>query len=194
MEKIPLHPNPNYELEQYLTPSDLASEIIWTAFLRGDVKNKVVVDLGCGTGRLCAGISLLGGYCICVDIDYESLKVAKEFFENENIIAEFVNADVNNLEIRADTVIQNPPFGVVRKGADLIFLDKALSIAKTVYSIHKSNPETLQLITKLATSKGFQVEYLTHKFRMKAYYPWHRKKIHEFLIDIYLFTKPFNRQ
>lgn len=176
-------------MEQYITPSYLASELIWTAYLRGDIKDKKVIDLGCGTGKLCSGISLLGGYCICVDIDYEALKIAKEFFEKESLQADILNSDIKYLELRADTVIQNPPFGVVNKGADLEFLSKAFEIANVIYSIHKSNERSRSIIFKLSENKGFKTEVLTQKYKMKAYYPWHKKKIHEFLVDIYLFSK-----
>ena len=176
-------------MEQYITPSYLASELIWTAYLRGDIKGRKVVDLGCGTGKLCSGISLLGGYCICVDIDYEALKVAKEFFEKESLQAEVLNADIRCLELKADTVIQNPPFGVVNKGTDLEFLSKAFEIANAIYSIHKSNEKSRNIIVKLSESKGFKTEVITKKFKMKIYYPWHKKRIHEFLVDIYLFSK-----
>ena len=176
-------------MEQYVTPSYLASELIWIAYLRGDIKGKKVVDLGCGTGKLCSGISLLGGYCVCVDIDYEALKIAKEFFEKESLQAEMLNANIRYLELKADTVIQNPPFGVVNKGVDLEFLSKAFEIANVIYSIHKSNERSRSIIINLSKSKGFRAELLTQKFKMKAYYPWHKKKIHEFLVDIYLFSK-----
>ncbi|BAB67251.1 METTL5 family protein [Sulfurisphaera tokodaii] len=172
-----------------MTPSYLASEIIWAAYLRGDIENKVVADLGCGTGKLCYGISILGGYCLCIDIDIESLKIAKEFFEEKELNVDVINADINYLQIKADTVIQNPPFGVVNKGADLLFLSKALDISKTVYSIHKSNEKSRELIYRLGNKKGFNVTILTQKFKMNAYYPWHKKRIHEFLVDIYLFSK-----
>ncbi|MBP1357244.1 MAG: methyltransferase domain-containing protein, partial [Sulfolobus sp.] len=145
-----------------MTPSYLASEIIWIAYLRGDIKGKKVVDLGCGTGKLCSGISLLGGYCICVDIDEESLKMAKHFFEKESLIknSDFLNADIKYLQIRSDTVIQNPPFGVVNRGIDLLFLSKALEIADTIYTIHKSNEKTRKMILDIGKERGFKVEIL----------------------------------
>ncbi|MEJ2777009.1 MAG: METTL5 family protein [Sulfolobus sp.] len=187
LEKIPPHPKPRYELEQYLTPGDLVATILWTAYLRGDIKGKTVADLGCGTGKFCSGITALGGYCLCVEIDINSLNVAKEFVD-EN--AEFINADIRFLNLRkVDTVVQNPPFGVVNKGIDLIFLEKALQIANVVYSIHKSNEQSRKIILGKAKEYGFSVEVISTKYKLKPYYPWHIKKAHEFLVDVFLFKK-----
>lgn len=78
----------------------------------------------------------------------------------------------------------------MNRGIDLLFLRRALASANTVYSIHKSNPKTLEIIRKIAEENNFKLEILTSKYRLKAYYPWHKKRIHEFLVDLYLFTKP----
>lgn len=45
------------------------------------------------------------------------------------------------------------------------------------------------MILEIGKEKGFKVEILTQKFKIKQYYPWHRKEVHEFLVDIYLLTK-----
>jgi putative methylase len=148
-----------------------------------------VIELGCGTGPFCIAASILGAYCICVDIDREALKVAKKFSANYNLLIDFVEADVKFFEGKFDVVFQNPPFGVVRRGADLEFLEKALSISNIIYSIHKHNPKSQELIKKLANSMGFSYELITTNYKLKVYYPWHRKKYHYFLVDIYYFKK-----
>ncbi|WP_176586668.1 METTL5 family protein [Sulfolobus acidocaldarius] len=173
-----------------MTPSDLASTILWTAYLRKDIQGKLVIDLGCGTGKFCLGVTVLRGNCVCIELDREAIMEAKSLlreFDNP----EFIEADVESLEIskKVDTVIQNPPFGVVKQGMDMVFLRKALSISTTVYSIHKSNPKTQQLIERISKEYGFQYEMLTSRYRMKPYYPWHTKNFHEFQVDVYLFYK-----
>ncbi|AWR98898.1 METTL5 family protein [Metallosphaera hakonensis] len=189
MEKIPGHPSPKYELEQYITPSPIASTLIWTAYIQGNVKDKKVIDMGCGTGRLCAGASALGGYCTCAEIDSEALSLGKEVFEKLGLEAEFVETDCTQFHGVYDTVIQNPPFGNVKRGADLSFLRTALGLANTVYSIHKSNPNSRDLLTREARSRGFSVEVLPLSFPLTPYYPWHREKVYRFLVDIYIFQK-----
>jgi predicted RNA methylase len=57
------------------------------------------------------------------------------------------------LRLRADTVIMNPPFGTKRKGADMEFLRAAFSLAsRSVYSLHKSS--TRDHILKVAQRWG----------------------------------------
>lgn len=189
LQKTPSHPSPKYELEQYLTPANLAAQIIWIAYLKGDIRGKIVVDLGCGTGIFCKGITLLGGYCLCVDVDNESLSLAKDFIGRES--ASFIQAEVSSLTLsrRVDSVIQNPPFGVVKRGMDIIFLNKALEIANYVYSLHKSNEKSRELISRIASDMGFKNEVISLNYRLKYYYPWHKKKFHEFYVDLYRFYK-----
>jgi len=189
MERVPPHPTPKVELEQYLTPSHIASSLVWTAFIQGNITGKRVADLGCGTGRLCAGISRLEGECVCVEVDRESLQTAVRFFRGEGLDAEFVEGDCTQFTGRFDTVIQNPPFGVKVRGVDLLFLRTALRIARVVYSIHKSNPTTRELIRGEAQRQGFSVEVLGTEFPMRPYYPWHKSSLHRFLVDLYVFKK-----
>lgn len=189
MDRVPPHPSPKVGLEQYITPSHIASSLVWTAFMQGNVEGRKVADLGCGTGRLCAGVSLLGGDCVCVELDEESLRTAREFFRKEELEADFVEADCTSFEGRFDAVVQNPPFGVKVRGVDLMFLRTAFRVAKAVYSIHKSNPKTREVIREEAQRNGFSVDFLGVEFPMQAYYPWHRSQVHRFLVDLYVFKK-----
>ncbi|PVU77967.1 METTL5 family protein [Saccharolobus islandicus] len=153
------------------------------------MSNKKVVDLGCGTGVFCFAASLLGAYCTCVEIDLESLETARNIKSELNLDIELLNADIIQFYGRFDTVIQNPPFGVVNRGIDIKFLQTAFSISNVVYSIHKSNERSRQIIIKIAKEHGFSAEILSERYRLKPYYPWHMKRIHEFLVDIYFFSK-----
>lgn len=138
--KEPISPKPG--LEQYSIPSGLAAEILNLAYLHGDIKGKVVFDLGCGTGRLSIGASLLRAReVVGVDIDSSVLKAAKENINTvKSIISDdmpmssssirFVCCDVKNWLGRCDTVIQNPPFGIQNLHADRLFLAKALECGK----------------------------------------------------------------
>jgi putative methylase len=78
LSKLKTVPKPKANLEQYEIPGELASQIINIAYLSGDIKNKRIVDLGCGTGRLSIGSVLMEAKeVIGIDIDEESIKVAK---------------------------------------------------------------------------------------------------------------------
>jgi len=65
LEDIETFQNPKIELEQYTTTSYIAASILHTAqFVYGDIKDKSVADLGCGSGVLCIGAALLEArYC-----------------------------------------------------------------------------------------------------------------------------------
>jgi len=178
--------NPKIKLEQYTTPAPLAAELLTLALLKGDITSKVVFDLGCGTGRLGIGAALLGAkHVFCVDIDAEALRIARENAEKfalDNI--EFILADVRDVSGRAETVVQNPPFGVHVRGADRVFLEKALEIAPVVYSIHKR--ETREFVHRYVRSLGGEVEEVVERrFELPRSYDFHRKERKIIRVDIY---------
>ena len=145
LEKVPKHPNPKVDLEQYSTPATIAADLIWNAYGLGDIDGMSVLDLGCGTGIFAIASSLMGAsFSLGVDIDEESISLAKitqnGIFREHDIDdanANFIVGDINlfnsisdllndaNLKnignnhsslSRFDTLIQNPPFGSQEKG------------------------------------------------------------------------------
>lgn len=70
---------PKILLEQYITPSHIASIMLYTIQTKfGDIQNKLVADLGCGCGMLSIGSFLLGAtHTIGFDIDYDALEVSE---------------------------------------------------------------------------------------------------------------------
>ena len=56
--KVPDRYKNNFE--QYLTDPHTASMVIFTAFLNGDISNRVVADLGCGNGILSYASAIMG--------------------------------------------------------------------------------------------------------------------------------------
>ena len=109
LQSVPYHPNPDVTLEQYTTPSVIASDLLWNAYGLGDVEGKNILDLGCGTGIFAIASSLLGAsLSVGVDIDGKSIDVAKEFSQKlklDNI--SFVCGDVcdYNADFKIDTVL-----------------------------------------------------------------------------------------
>jgi putative methylase len=152
--------NPEYMLEQYsVTPEIAASTLI---LAKDDIKNKVVYDLGCGSGRFTIGAALLGAKkAVGVDIDDNVLEIAKENValvkEKTGIdvssVCEWVCTDVEKLDAKAHTVVQFPPFSL-----DKIFFKKALEISKKVYSIHKDTKSTRDSLSKLCEQTDWQIE------------------------------------
>ncbi|MBW2971151.1 METTL5 family protein [Candidatus Woesearchaeota archaeon] len=157
---------PKANLEQYTTDSETAARILWNAHMLGDIENKVVADLGCGTGILGIGCLLLGAQWVhLLDADKKAIEIAKanlSGLEEYNIAkrAHFIVKDVSDFEIKVDTVIQNPPFGVQRLNADRAFLEKAMECTETIHSIHKIESEGF--VKALCKEKGFIVSHLWH--------------------------------
>ncbi|MGC9517361.1 MAG: METTL5 family protein [Methanomicrobiales archaeon] len=172
LQDIPFHPNPNIQLEQYLTPATIAADVLWNAYSLGDIEGKKVVDLGCGTGIFTIGSALLGASeSIGVDVDSSALIIAKEQAERIGVadVVKYVNSSIDNFFTKADTVIQNPPFGAqkaLRKKSDRLFMVKALEIAPTIFSFHMA--ETEDFVINFFNSLG---GVLTHKFYYKFSIP-----------------------
>jgi putative methylase len=141
LSKLEEHPNPKYTLEQYSITPSIAARVLFLA--KNDFKNRIVYDLGCGTGRLAIGAALLGAkISFGIDFDIDALEIAEK---NSKYVEEvtgipitkicrWINLDVMKLNTKADVVIQFPPF----ETGDLFF-KKALELSNIVYSIHKSS-------------------------------------------------------
>lgn len=183
IQSIPPHPNPKVELEQYSTPAIISADLLWNAYSLGDIENSEIIDLGCGTGILSIGSLLLGAEkVIGVDIDEESLAIARLNSENLNI--EFVCCDISDFNCfdGCDVVIQNPPFGSQKKserGADLKFIDKAKECSPgVIYSFHMASTE--KFIIDYFEKSGFVVTHIfRYKFILPKIYDFHTKESKE---------------
>ncbi|GAB6136249.1 METTL5 family protein [Thermococcus prieurii] len=191
LSKLEGFPEPKPELEQYRTPGDVAAELLWLAHSAGDIKGKVVADLGTGTGVLAVGAKLLGAERVyAVEVDGRALKVARKNAERAGVEVEFINADVSEFNEKVDTVIMNPPFGSQRKGADRPFLLKAFEVADRIYSIHLAKPEVRNFIEKFSADNGFTaIRLTTVPFEIPAQFRFHRKRLERIFVDIYRFER-----
>jgi len=176
---------PKADLEQYLTPTPLVAEILFFALLRGDIEGRVVYDLGCGTGRFAIGAKLLGAKRVVgIDRDRDALAIARENAAALEAHVEWLAADIKDIKGECHTVIQNPPFGVQRTGADRPFLAKALEIARVVYSIHKKG--TREFIYSFIDKKGGVVtDVKEFSFSIPHTYRVHRMEKKEIGVDVY---------
>jgi putative methylase len=156
--------DPRAPLEQYRTPPELAAHLVHLADLRGDVEDRTVLDLGCGTGMLALGAALRGpDRVVGVDIDPAPLGTARK---NERKVASktsvsWVRADATDLPLDPDpattTVVMNPPFGAQsgNEHADREFLASAASVASVTYSIHNAGSESF--VESFAADNGGEV-------------------------------------
>lgn len=177
--------HPHIALEQYTTPTNVAAELLNIASLKGDIQGREVCDLGCGTGILGIGAGLLGARKVyLVDRDREALEIARRNAEKFSLGNVIVHSEVEELEIKAHTVLQNPPFGVHRRGADRAFLRKALEIAPVVYSMHKR--ETGDFVVRYVRELGAKsIEVLPVSFLLPRSYKFHRKDKKRIAVDVY---------
>jgi len=183
-----------YKLESYPTPANIAAAILFSAEMdHGDIGGKIVCDLGCGDGIFAHGAALLGAKQVMgIDLHREALTVAQKnstMLGTENS-TNFVLSDVNFLSLKnpIDTVVSNPPFGVKKRGADMEFLRKALSIAKVIYSIHLVGPEGKNrpfLNSQIKELGGAVTQIENFQFPIKAIYKRHQKQKHLINVDLY---------
>ena len=195
LQKIPGFTRPSKRLEQYTTPTWLVAEIINEAYLRNDLKNKVVADLGCGTGRISIAAALSGAERIfCIDISCRDLEKAYEYSKIFGIdhLIDFICWDLEkSIRVSVDTTIMNPPFGVYRRGYDILFLRRAYEITnRSIYSIHKYNKESLDLINRSARENGFETRVLgIYDMEIPAVFETHRRRIYRFKVAVMYFRR-----
>lgn len=209
LSQIEPHPSPQERLEQYTVSESVAATMLYlAAYTYGDIVDKRVLDLGCGTGRLALGCAFLGAESVVgVDIDKLAVKLAVETSAKLGFKTkvDWVAGDVNAVAGKFDTVLQNPPFGVQKRGADRGFLEKALQVADAVYSLHNHPFSDEPLVRRLRANAGLlQVEASpfiarfveAHGGRIEAVYAllmaiprmfdFHTKARSEIITDLYV--------
>jgi putative methylase len=211
--QIKPHPSPRASLEQYTIPTDVAATMLYiAAYTRDDIIGKKVLDLGCGTGRLALGAAFLGAeQAVGVDIDKTAVKLALENSVRTSLgrKTQWVTADVDAIHGNFDTVLQNPPFGVQRRGADRKFLEKALENGKVIYSLHKRPLKDRALVKGLKASQtsvartapslflrnfieergGTIREVHTIAMAIPRMFHFHSERKHEFTVDLYVIER-----
>ena len=187
LSKLKVFNQANVSLEQYPTDSEIAATILWQAKMNNDIEDKIIADLGAGTGILGIGALLLGAdYVYFVEKDEKAIEILKENLNNLNIEDNFkiINSEIQEFNKKVDLVIQNPPFGTKEKHADKLFLEKAFEITSKIYSFHKTS--TKVFIEKISKDHNFKIkEQINFKFPLKATQKFHKKRIEN--IDVSCF-------
>jgi putative methylase len=202
------HPSPKAYLEQYTISPEVAAEILYMAtYIYDDIIDKTVIDLGCGTGRLAIAAVMLGAKeVVGVDIDKITIKQAIENAEKLGVKTkiDWVIADINSMRGNFDTVLQNPPFGVQKRGADRKFLIKALQIGKRVYSLHKDvrsvskqrrdkptlSAEASSFLKKFIEINGGEIKAMyVLMMSIPRIFAFHQKQRHRFLVNLYVIER-----
>jgi putative methylase len=211
LSTIAPQPNPQVHLEQYTVSEQIAANMLFiAAYANDDVVDKIVLDLGCGTGRLALGASFVGaGDVVGIDINRSAIQTASENSRKADLCSvQWVLGDIGAVVGCFDTVLQNPPFGVQTREADRAFIVKALDVGSSIYSLH-SHPEVdARLIKQLKASQGFlqvQASPFMERFIAKQggsisavyamvmtiprMFDFHTKLKHDFVIDMYVIKK-----
>ena len=183
LQSIPTHPNPKIKLEQYTTPSNIASDLVWNAYSLGDIDDKNVFDLGCGTGIFAIANSLMGAnHVVGVDIDVDSINIALSIRDKFNLgNVDFIISDIDDFSIDfdGDVLFQNPPFGSQRRadnGQDLKFVNKAIDLnVDVLYSFHMASSE--KFLINYYQNNDFKITHIfRYKFPIFNIYDFHTKE------------------
>ena len=198
LSQAPAHPDPKPELEQYLTPSPIAADVLFIAYSSGDIAGKRVADLGAGTGIFSAGASVLGAQKVyAIEVDEPTVAKGKAWLETLDMSGKvevaYITSDVKEFNEKVDTVIQNPPFGSQHKHADRLFIEKACSIANVVYGLHMTN--TSEFIIRYASKLGFDaIVVKNYKLTIKHTFSFHTKERKSFDVSLFRMEKKIEQR
>ncbi len=191
LQQVETFVDPQPELEQYpITPRGASIILSVIANTYNDILDKIIGDLGCGTGILAIGAALLSAKkVIGVDIDQKQLEVATRNANKLDLTdkIEWLKMDVNDFLKSVDVIIQNPPFGVQHKrGLDRVFLKQAIQNATIVYSIHKSGEKNQRFLRNFIQNLNAVVDAIIPiQISIPHLFEFHRKEQYLVEIDLY---------
>jgi putative methylase len=213
LSRIAPHPSPDVSLEQYTISETAAATILYlAAYSRCDIEGKSVLDLACGTGRLALGAAYLGAEeVVGADSDRVAIEAAHKNSRKAGLegSVQWINCDLSAIVGRFDTVLQNPPFGVQTRNADRQFIEKALEVGSSIYSLHNHPVVDKKLISllkrggenlvQIPPSQFMQSFIERHGGEVKAVYAlpmiipkmfeFHTRSRREIVVDLYVLGK-----
>jgi predicted RNA methylase len=181
-------PSPQLAHEAYDLDPSSAAEILFLAESRyGDVKNRTVLDLGCGSGILAIGAALMGAQTVVgVDINVDSVEMARTNAGLVGVGIQLVAGDIEAVRGPLDVTIMNPPFGTRLRGMDITFLRKAMSVSALVYSLHKSGEQNRVFLRNNVEKLGGKVDAIFNmEIEIPRTYEFHTKKRYQVEVDLY---------
>jgi putative methylase len=188
LEGVEGFPAPSPRLEQYQTPPALAARLLYHASLRGDIIDRQVCDLGCGTGILSIGAALLGAATVTgVETDRHALAVARRNATNFEASISFISGDVADPDLltgigACDTVVMNPPFGAQKAHADRPFIDAGLILAPVIYGIF--NAGSRHFLERYLEDGAVIEEIIGGLLPIRRTFSFHKKDVREIPVEI----------
>ena len=188
LSRLKRSPSPNIAFETYDLDPKVGSELLFIAEGKyGDISEKSIVDLGCGTGILAIGAALLGAKNVTgIDINKESVRTARENVRALEIDMDLITGDIEAVRGIFDTTVMNPPFGTRIRGYDILFLRKAIEVSRSIFSLHKRGEPNRKFLRYKVEGLGGYIEAIFEmEIEILHTYPFHEKKTHRVAVDLY---------
>jgi putative methylase len=193
LEKVAGFSTPSARMEQYQTPAPLAARILYHAALRGDIGDRRIGDLGCGTGILSIGAALLGAReVVGVDADETVLSIARDNATRAGVEITFLFGRIGDPAVISstgpcDTVVMNPPFGAQNVHADRPFIDAALEISPRIYGIF--NAGSRQFVESYIAGRGCVEEVISGLLPIRRTFSFHTRDVREIAVEIMVLSR-----
>jgi putative methylase len=187
LDRVPDFRHPDPALEQVMTPSEAAAELLLEALARGDLEERPVIDLGSGTGRLSIGASMLGGHPVTgIEISGEAVMQAHAFATAVGEVIDFQVGEVGTLRSSPGTVVMNPPFGAQKRGADRPFWGTAFSASdRPIYAFALADSRTF--IEREVVARGARIEATRPvPWELPRTFAHHRRKSVSLEVDLWV--------
>jgi len=187
LDRIPGFPSPDPALEQVVTPSRAAAELLFEAVGRGDLVGRRVVDLGSGTGRLAIGAALLGAEPVVgIEVSESAVQIARTAAEALGVRVEFRVSEVGAAPALDGTVVMNPPFGAQNRGADRPFWEAAFARpGRAVYAFALVDSRTF--IEGRAVARQARIEATRPvRWELAATFAHHRRTAVPLPVDLWV--------
>lgn len=170
---------PKIKFEQYMTPPEIAAFMIHYAWMKGEIENKKIIDIGAGTGMLGIGAAFLGGNVTMIEIDKDAYEILKNNVAKTDHEIRLINKNIFDFDFdeEYDTALINPPFGIKSENKDMDFIVEASKISKHIFSLHDGSESNINNIKSLFEKNNLEImESLMMDFNLKSTYPWHEEK------------------
>ncbi|MGB0651809.1 MAG: METTL5 family protein [Thermoplasmatota archaeon] len=205
LEGVPRHPEPRPELEQYRTPAPIAAELLWLMRDVGDLPARGaptparLLDLGCGTGMFAIGGALLGAHVLGVDVDEESIDLARGAAEATGTAPSITweAADLRSWHPDPgafDVAVMNPPFGAQKgnRHGDRLFYERAMEALWPGGACwFLAPPRGERFLHAFLAERGCRVQKVGQwDYPLEAQFAFHEKEARVIQVGGYRFTTP----